>query len=176
MMNQMFSKIKQIADAAGTIACLAICGVLVYGMVTQRALTSRPPDVHAGLRVGDKVAPLANFDYHQHDKSVLLFLDSTCVHCIASLPTYKRLYDKVRERPGSAVAIVGFFPSGNQINEFRKRGFELPAKSVSFASFQVRGTPTVILINKEGTIENFWIGELPPDAEQRLTQLIESTT
>ena len=44
--------------------------------------------------------------------------------------------------------------------------------AVDFDALHVRGTPTVILVDKSGRVLDFWVGKLSTDDQQRILQTL----
>jgi hypothetical protein len=176
-------KVKRFLDVAGTVACVTICAILIAGMVNQ--YVRRKPSgadgrvVKAGMRAGQKLPALPGIDYRQHERSVLLFLDSTCVHCLQSVPTYANLYEATRRKPKSSLALYGAFADGQKgLDVFKERGFMIPSarQVVSLETYRIAATPTIVVVDRSGTVEDFWVGELSGESLLQLTRLIEGTT
>lgn len=43
-------------------------------------------------------------------------------------------------------------------------------KQTSLNNINVRGTPTLIMVDRSGTVLQSWVGKLPPEKEAELTQ------
>ena len=61
--------------------------------------------------------------------------------------------------------MLGLFEHASGAREFESRGLKLPVSvTVPFAKYGVGGTPTVVIVDNSGKIDNFWVGELSPRA------------
>jgi hypothetical protein len=182
----LIRKLKQFIDIAASIACLAIFVILIYGIVreTYSPRGTAPhgdnkPNISPGLQVGTRFPDVAGLSYQEHDRSVLFFLDHECPHCIQSLPVYRRLFG-VRQNSSSTgqaanVFLIGLFANNKSKEDFVSLGFPIPSKAnVSFFKYQIAATPTAVVVDRSGRIEDFWVGELQPESIERLTRMITS--
>jgi hypothetical protein len=95
----MYTRFKQVLDITANIACVIIAGFIVTALALQFVHARAGTETHTvsdGLRVGAAFPPIPGFDYKQHQKSILFFVSPDCSHCVQSLPTYQRLFDKAK--------------------------------------------------------------------------------
>jgi hypothetical protein len=178
----MYTRFKQVLDITANIACVIIAGFIVTALALQFVHARAGTETHTvsdGLRVGAAFPPIPGFDYKQHQKSILFFVSPDCSHCVQSLPTYQRLFDKAKALAtgGSTKTLLGLFEDDNKYAHFAARGFTIPGKAnIPFHKYNVRATPTIVIVDRKGIISDFWIGELSADAESGLMRVIESNT
>lgn len=174
--------LKLCLDITASLACIIICGGLLIGAITRyvKARNAAVPStqnnlVKTGLKRGDTFPDVPGFKYTQHNKSILFLLDADCSHCVQSMPTYQRLFKRARVKPNSKVALLGLFETQSSRDQFVSLGFTIPATAnVSFARYRVSATPTVLVVDARGKIDDFWVGELSATAEQSLAHILES--
>jgi thiol-disulfide isomerase/thioredoxin len=152
--------------AANVSVCLASAAVLlaVWGnlSVTRRAGPDGSVTATALLR-GAKAPPIKGVDYGGADRTLLLFMTVHCSYCQASLPFFREL----AEVPGAASsggrkrAVVAVFPdAAPDVNVFEERE-NFRAESVAgydLRLYGVSGTPTIILLSRQGRILQVWHG------------------
>lgn len=176
-------RIKAMLDVLASAACVLICVLLIITVVNSSPRAHKTADdkkhvLTAGLTLGARFPAIEGYDYAQHTKSILLFVNADCPHCIKNLPIYEKLFEAAKgrtDRPGAAV--LGLFQTQAGYRAFASRGFTIPSKAdLLFARFGVIATPTVVVIDRKGSISNFWVGELSEAAIQTLTQIVKSTS
>jgi hypothetical protein len=170
-------------DITASVACIIVCGGLLTGAVARyvRARNAPPSTqnnpVKAGLKRGDPFPAVPGFNYAQHRKSILFFLDAGCSHCVQSMPTYQRLFKRASVKPDSKVALLGLFETQSSRDHFVSLGFSIPATAkLPFGRYRVNATPTVLVIDASGNVDDFWVGELSAIAEQSLVHLLDSNS
>jgi thioredoxin-related protein len=94
---------------------------------------------------------------------LILALSTTCHFCTESGPFYQRIAE---ERAGAR--LIALLPQS--IEESRqylnKLGIEVSeVRQSPTGALGVTGTPTLILVNNEGAVVNFWVGRLPAEKE-----------
>lgn len=117
------------------------------------------------IQAVNKQITLPDVSWSEQPKTLILALQTSCHFCNESAPFYKHLIERIK---GKNIKLVAVFPT--DIEESRahlnKLGLtNIDVKQASLDSIQVRGTPTLILVNDKGEITNFWVGKLDPDKE-----------
>jgi len=99
-----------------------------------------------------------------------------CGPCVAEIPMYKRLYDAFADQDD--VAIVGIViesPRRDIPAKVRQLGIQYPTligDEEAVATFGVHGTPTTVVLNKDGTIYKRYVGAVA-NKEQKIKQDIQ---
>jgi thioredoxin-related protein len=174
--------IKQALDITASIACVIVCALLVTSVAsnyfrTRANANAERRTVSEGLQLGTKFPAIPGLDYKQHDKSILFFVSAECSHCIQNLPIYQRIFEKSKATPRSTQALIGLFENQKEYTDFAARGFSIPGKgNILFYTYNIRATPTIVVVDRGGNIRNFWIGELTTKAEEALTHIVGSST
>jgi thioredoxin-related protein len=165
-MSNLFRRVELLANVAIIIVAILLGGVIVKRFILNRDGHSHPAAKE--LAPGDKV-PLAEADWAKNGRTILIVLQKGCRFCTESAPFYQRL---VRELSGrSDVRLVALLPQqvadGKQyLNEM---GVSIDdVRQVSLAQLNVRGTPTLILVNRDGVATDVWPGKLPSDEESKV--------
>ena len=142
--------------------------------VTQTASLREKAGPPAGPANGAKLS-IDGIDWSESDQTVLLALSDNCHFCSQSAPFYQRLVNALANRRD--VRLVALFPQ--QSDEAKKylAKIEVPIADVRQASFGllgVSGTPTVILVDRTGTIKQSWMGLLTSDRESEVLSRIKT--
>jgi hypothetical protein len=164
-MSDLQKRIELLANVA-----IVVVALLLGAVIVKRYLMPAPQRGSARLqaalvRPGTKLS-LAGLDWRKSDKTVLLVLSSDCGYCTSSAPFYRRLAQRRGTRQDvRLVAVLPESASGAQsyLNEHQIRVDEIrqaPPRAV-----QARATPTVIVVDGNGSVIQSWVGLLSADKE-----------
>lgn len=84
----------------------------------------------------------------------------------------KNLHKRAELLANIAIIIVAIMLSVVLIKRFVLDGNEPPRPA--FDQLEVRGTPTLILVDESGVAVDVWKGKLPPDAEERVLSKLKA--
>jgi hypothetical protein len=167
MSDGILKKTELLANIAIIAVALLLGGVLVkrYLLPGSDAVSTRNSDPR--IPAGTKIS-LPDVDWAKNGHTLLLVLSRDCHFCTESAPFYQRL---VRETAGREdVHLVAVLPQ--EEDEARKYldSHEIAIGEVRHAPPRDVGaqvTPTLILVNETGTVQDSWIGKLeaPKEAE-----------
>jgi AhpC/TSA family len=166
---KMKTKIEAIANTA------VIIVAVVVGSVFLKDRFSAPPPESVDVKAGDKLPNLDGWNWAAHDQTLVLFLRKGCHFCEDSVPFYQRLIAQQQEA-GSNAPILAVFPdSADTVKEVvqSERLLLHVLAGVPLERVKVSGTPTVLLVDRTGTVLNAWIGMLSPRQE---LEVIKATT
>jgi hypothetical protein len=153
--------------------CLVVCAV---GIQRLRASPAPTPARSAPLQPGTKI------DLHQALRtdrakgSLVLALSTNCQYCTASMPFYKTLSGLDVVRDGRIhLSAVSLQPEDQMRSYLESNGVPVPPVVLFRDSgFVIRGTPTVILLDRSGTVVNSWAGQLPAAEEESLVREVRA--
>lgn len=159
-------------EAATYIILIAVCVLLgirlwQYHPVSESATTQPSP------------APLTNVstrlpvDLSPHRKWLVMALSTQCHYCSESVPFYRDLQTKSL----NDVGLLAVFPQNqSDVATYEKlKGFS-PTTVPDFplSKLQVRGTPTLFLVDQKGNVLRSWIGTLTDKEKLELLEQIKS--
>lgn len=110
----------------------------------------------------------------ESNQTVVLALSDKCRYCSESGPFYQRLARDLSKR--SDIRLVAVFPQEPGAGKKYLEDLGVPVGQVIQApldSLQVRGTPTLVLVDKNGTVTQSWIGKLSPERETEVLNRIK---
>ena len=128
-----------------------------------------------GPIAGTNVA-LPGFDWSESDKTVVLALSSKCHFCSESAPFYQRLNDEVAQHTGAR--LIAVFPQ--EVGEAKQYLSALGVKigdvrNATLNSIGVNGTPTLVIIDSKGRVEQSWVGKLSPEREAEVISRVKTS-
>ena len=166
----MIKKLEVLANIAVIITSVVLCSVLVkkyfFSAAKQEALVeaapARSPASNASRRqsiqAGTKIS-LPGIDWSTSTRTVVLALSTTCHFCSESAP----FYQKLQQQEQNGVSLVAVFPqpAEDSRNYLNKLGVSVSdVVQSSLGSVGVSGTPTLLLVDNEGSVTGSWVGKL----------------
>jgi thiol-disulfide isomerase/thioredoxin len=158
---------KKIEVAANL--AIIVTSILIGVVAVRNYIVTKPASTDAAhvatndqTQLGRKLS-LPDVDWQKNGQTLLLALSSTCHFCTESAPFYKRL---AQERGNTR--LIAVMPQNAKDGEryLHELGVAVDeVKQTQFDLLQIKGTPTLILVNSEGVVTNSWIGKLPDNLE-----------
>jgi len=153
---------------------MVIAGVLLFGFVLYRSYTNQAKLVQESPAVGTVLPALPGYSWDGHSQILLLALRKGCHFCEDSMPFYRELL-KAEKNGGSKAHLVSVLPD-EEIDATRLlHDAQLDVPMVAPFQLQrlhVSGTPTLILVNGNGTVEKVWVGEQDAAGQQAILDAI----
>lgn len=123
---------------------------------TESAAVANQPPGNAKIRVD-------GVDWTRKNKTLVFAISSTCHFCTESAPFYRQLAEA-----HESTQLIAVLPQA--VSEGRRylSGLGLEVDDVVQAplnSINVSGTPTLLLVNRDGEVMGTWVGRLPADQE-----------
>lgn len=135
---------------------------------SQQVIT-RPPQENL---VGKSV-PL-DLNWKDNKKTLVLYISTICRYCTESAPFYQRL---VAENSRNGVNLVAVFPQSIEEAKEYLQTHNVNIDQVynnSLNSISVRATPTLMLVDENGVVTDFWRGKLTADREAEVMAKLSS--
>lgn len=122
-----------------------------------------------GVTKGTRLEAFANT---QEEVTLAIYLSPSCRYCAESMPFYREL----AERVGAGQGVRVRFPSAGDDEPFRgylsSNGLN-PDWSAPLPLIPgVTGTPTIVQVGPDGTVEASWIGRLSRQQEESVLALV----
>jgi len=170
-MNKLAQKIELASHIAIIIVAALISVVLVknYLLSDSKAKSGASNNTAIARNSGEagivgKAISLPDTDWKRGDQTLVLVLSTGCNFCTESAPFYKEV---IQKRKGST-RLVAVLPQSVEAGRKYLADLGIAVDEVRQAppsSLGVQGTPTLLLVNKEGVITNSWRGKLPQEKE-----------
>lgn len=162
-----FPNLRTIADAALVIAAIFVA--TVAGQTYYRTAASVPGEPR--IAKPKEQLNLPGVDFAKGQRTLLLVLKSSCPYCEKSMPFYSRMMST--KSKDSQVVVVGGEDEKILNNYLKVHDVAVDAvASVTAESTPSQVTPTAILVDRNGVVSNVWRGQLPPDKENEVLQLM----
>ncbi|MGH9449170.1 MAG: peroxiredoxin family protein [Terriglobia bacterium] len=164
------------ASAATIFVAALLSAVLIKAYLiptpAQARLAVPVPDVTAGVSLKTS---LAGVDWRRNGRTLVLAVSTQCHFCTDSAPFFRTLV----ARSGKGVKTVAVLPQSvaeAQRYLSREDVSVNQIKQVVLTSIGVRGTPTVLLVNRFGVVTNVWVGELQPSGQRQVLAVLTGAT
>lgn len=162
----MQDRILRYVETAANICiiCLgiALCLLLVRRVTAPGARTQRAD----GLRAGQPLRGL-DIQWQSNEGTLVLALSTQCKYCAESAPFYRRLTATAREQGIPVIALLPQEPTEAR-GYLQAKGIEVSGVHRSQSSIGISAFPTLMLVNRAGILDEFWVGKLGPDEERRV--------
>ena len=137
--------------------------------VQARSASVRPADaVTVGTELSKRL-PVVN--WNRSGRTLVLVLSTHCHFCTESAPFFRVIRDKV----GKDVKLVGILPQSVAESQayLNQEGVHLDeVQQISLDKVGVAGTPTMLLVNRDGAVTQSWVGKLQPDKQEQVLKII----
>ena len=150
---------------------------LLVGFVVLRGKISSPPTARS-VAAGDRIAQIAGLDWSRHQRTLVLALNTGCHFCQDSAPFYQRLIHAQR-LGADDLEIVAVFPNDEEVVQQLVKHERLTLRivpGVPLEKLGVNGTPTLLLVDRNGRVERTWVGLLTPREELEVLSAVSSGT
>lgn len=161
--SKNFHKLEIITNIAIIVVAILL-GVFLIQNIFFHQNTAQPL---VGIAKGTKISLLGT-SWGTNQKTLLLVLQKGCKFCTQSMPLYKTLVEKSREK---GIKLVAVLPTSREesVQYLKENGLEIQEiNQAPLNSINVKGTPTLILVNDKGEVLNSWIGKLSSEKEADL--------
>ena len=164
----MFKKLEATANLS-LIAVSVLFGFVLLKNQVFPDRSSRPPELSPGTRIS-----LSGVDWKDRHWTLLLALSNKCHFCSESASFYKRLTVGV---PKESVRVIAVLPQSVEIGREYLKSLDLQVEEIRqthMEALNVRGTPTLILVNEEGIVGKVWRGKLSTEKEAEVMALLQT--
>jgi len=145
---------------------------------------NEPPSMLSWLRLAARLsAPPArqdaslgipDVDWRRSKQTLVLVLREGCHFCSDSAEFYRQLAMESRQTKTKLVTVLpgSIEDSRKYLNDLKVPINEIRQSPLS--KVNVRGTPTLLLVNEKGVVTKSWVGQLPRDRESEVFDAIRS--
>jgi hypothetical protein len=171
------AKIKNYLEIATNIAvllaALGFLSTLSWSHFTGRAV----PEPQSGFQTGQALPRLPQVDYSSSPQTVLIAMNTQCHFCTESISFYNDLA-RAQQGKDKTTRIIAVFPNAeSEVRQYVQQN-QLQLETIAGADLKalnIRGTPTIILVNKSGKVLDFWVGKLSEDEKRQITNVLAAS-
>lgn len=168
------ARLKQYLEVATNVAVVLVAVVVLSIFARDFLWQGQKPQLEAGLARGQKLNRLPITVGNDGRRTLLIALSTTCHYCKEEIPFYNHLAQAIQEGNRSTAIVAMFSSPDNEAKEYAQRerlNLSIVA-AVDLSVFNVRGTPTMVLIDGGGKVLDFWVGKLSSDEEQQVLRAV----
>lgn len=163
-MGSFYRRVELVTNAAIVIAVILLITMAVRSFIPNHSgtpLSQRPDVIKPGMKF-----MLPGFDWSKKDAHIVLVLRKDCHFCTESAPFYQRLVQGLANR--TDVDLIAALPQDSAdahqyLNDLR---LSIPeVRQADIAAIKVFATPTILVVDKTGTVTDLWRGKLQADKE-----------
>ena len=128
----------------------------------------------AASPVGKPVS-LEGVNWKENRRTLILYLSTQCRYCHESSPFYQRLVAMNTKNKDLKLVAVLSQPVDDAVKYLKSNSIGIEqVYNGSLVNIGVRSTPTLLLVNEEGVVSDFWRGKLTPEKEEEVMKKISS--
>jgi thioredoxin-related protein len=167
----MSSRFRVWLEISTNMAVLAVAvliiGSFVYSILTARSAATKV--MEPGLRSGDQLLHVPGIDYGITDRTLLVAFSPNCSYCADSYDFYNRLSEVAKAKGNVHIVVISPESTSETLLALQGQRLEFDiAAPVELSTFNVSTTPTLILVNREGRVLDFWVGKLSGHLEKQV--------
>lgn len=154
---------------------LIVIGVLLAGLIAYQIWGMRAVHESEYLKSGERFKGLEEYNLTKKGHAILIGFDIDCPPCRKSLPFYKKLIRKSKDKYKDYEVIVLFGNQKERVKRFLKEyNFDVRyIADLELFGFGIDATPTVILMHQDRTIIKAYTGFLTKNQQQDFITLIK---
>ena len=146
-----------------------IAAIFAWGVIQQQS----PLNVWDGLQKGKTFTAVPSVTFGSTSRTLIFAMNSKCGHCNESIPFYRQVIDVARRNNNVQMVFI----SSEEENLFKdylsQARLKVSSRSpVDLASYGIASTPTIIMVDNEGRIIDFWVGKLSHESEEQLIKAV----
>lgn len=164
----MQTYLPRVADVVTILVGIALLAVISTRLLGEDPLSLPQPNNEL---VGQDIDALGSIDFSAAARSLIMVLRSDCVFCQDSMPFYRRL---VAEDRGDAQIVVAAPPHDTSIVDYLASESVTPDSIIFLESgvLPVQGTPTLLMVDRDGVVTHAWLGLLNSDREADVIEIL----
>lgn len=161
-----------VAATFGLVLMVAATAVYIGWPRVANALGLKPALPPPAYAAGQQVDVPTSW-YDSSGKTLIIFGRASCVACQKAQPFLKGLVTRLNGRASAVLA----HPPGAEADDTafaQSLGITKDRIVVSVPGLRVRATPTLVLVNKNGTVLEAWEGAGPPEKQSSILKAIDA--
>ena len=167
------TKLEKTATVSFVASFLLLAGVLTRGYI----LSHRPDPRAVPLVKTGELVRLPGFTPGSAESTLVLVLSSQCHYCLDDLPFYKQL-STFRKSSGDSIHLIAVLPERTtSAREFLSNagiGAD-DVLSMTPRRLGVQLLPTLLLLDRDGKLQQFWVGELNRNQREEILSVLRKS-
>jgi hypothetical protein len=170
----MFSRrLEAVANCATTVVSVLLSIVLVKAFLLPPKPASKPGAQDQTQKGKDMRPLLKDVDWSKTGRTVVFALSTQCHFCSASAPFLRKVVQEVGRAQGVKTLAVLPQPVAEAQNYLSSEGVHVDGiVQAEMSSIGVIGTPTWLIVNRDGIVTDAWVGKLDPAGEDQVLRAL----
>ena len=167
----MAKRIAIVADLVLMLSAITIVTIAVHRFVYVPLPNDGPPEYHVGETFGRPDV----IDYRLSERTLVIFINSTCRFCTDSMPFYRRL-GLAFDHPQTVRVVAASFEDVETSRKYLASydvNVDHVTKIERGEAPKLLATPTVLVLDKMGIVRGSWLGLLTEERELEVNTLLE---
>lgn len=173
MTNGIFRRIEVFANLAIILVAVVLVVVLARTFLFDRPTSNKPQPAREEIKAGAKIS-LAEIDWAKSENHLILVLQKDCRFCTESASFYQRLARGFENR--GDLQLIAVLPHTESVARKYLSDLGITIREVrqqNPAALSVYATPTLLLVDKTGTVIDVWTGKLRPEKESEVLSRLQ---
>jgi hypothetical protein len=154
---------KSILEILTNVALVAVSALIIWSFATRPGIwLGRSARAGDAVAVGTLLGPPSGYSWASHSRTLMLAIREGCMYCKNSVPFYRRLSD-LRQKSQLRANFLAVMPDSREAGAHFLAANNIGVDaiySLPLSDVKVSGTPTLLLLDNQGRIENAWVGQL----------------
>jgi thioredoxin-related protein len=168
---------KNVAERIQVVANICVIAAAVLLIISIGWMVVRHSSLshvsHSSIQSGTKLT-LQDLNWSQSRQTLLLVLSTGCKYCTASAPFYRHLISQTSLTNNTRLIAVFPQPINESEEYFGKLDIKINTlRQAMPASLGAKGTPTLILVDSDGTVIRSWEGMVSPAVENEILAAVK---
>src|SRR5260221_1310627 len=166
--------LERSANVAMIVAAAVFVAAQVRGLIGSGG--AAPKAAAAAYAPGDEAPRLDGVEYGKAKRSVLVFVNSECHFCTASMPFYKSLMANRKVASTETIVMAVSRDSPKDLDAYIQQhgvGFDRLISMGREVNPRMRLTPTVFVVDGAGKIVKVFVGKLDEAMETELAKIVD---
>lgn len=159
------TRLTRVSDIIQIVVCLVVLALAANTYYTRGRLGATEP--RGRLAPGSTLPTLPGVSYGKRPFTLILFQRSTCQFCTQSMPLYATLAQMIDR---NRIQFVSASAEDRAVSERYLQQYNVSPDVVvqlnPSVAYPIEGTPTVVLVDKDGTVRDSWVGLLDSQGEK----------
>ncbi len=160
----MSNKIGRISEWVLNLASVTAIAFTVTSLVVSHLGAKGPTEQGGLLKIGDAIR-VPDVDWQRNHRTLVLALSTSCKFCGVSAPFYRALLATAGSGEWQSVAVM---PQPVEVSTgyMQSKGYAVQTvRQIDLSTIRVSRTPTLLLVDERGHLQQQWIGMLSPADE-----------
>jgi len=162
-------RLDKLVNIAIVVTCCLVIGSLARNFYLEHKIASR---INPSFSKG-QVVKLSGYTPSSAETTLVLALSTHCHFCQASTPFYQKLAAFKSTAPNQ-LRLVAVLPEKQDEAAAYLNGHGISTDTVlsmPLSQIGVKGTPTLLLLNGQGKLEDYWVGLLNDSQQQKILDI-----